>query len=281
MRRLIAAAVLLVIAALTSVCTKGSKSVLLRYKYTPGTTTKYESTYKGNTRILVDDSLVVDRVHEVTAYNSIFVQESVNDTTADILESRTLEYHFVNRLSSSVTDKTKREEPVIMRVTTRGHVIRAGPKDENVRRISETSDNDSYNQELPIFPLDLVSRGQKWTQETTVLEKDRALKATITYEAESFVRERGYDCITVSYHGTAILPPDAETFSSRQVTNKITVNGLMYFAYTDGFVVSQRERRIIEGTGYQTGSNNRRLPLQVEVEYDIELSLKQPPTLSQ
>ena len=276
MKRLTAAAVLIAIAILTTGCTEGNKTILLRYKFVPGTTTIYESSYKGITRIQIGDSVVVDRSHEVISRENIYVQQMVDDTTADLLETRSLRFHIVNKLDSSIVDSKRTEDPVVMRVTTRGRVLLAGPPDAMARQISNKS-SDSYTQELPVFPVDLVTRGQEWTQETTILDGGRTLKATTTYKVESFVREHGFDCVTVSYRGNAVLPPPKSESSYRNVTNRLSINGLMYFAYTEGFVVSQRERRIIEGKGYQTWGGKENLPVRVAVEYDIELSLVQSP----
>lgn len=275
-KRLTAAAVLFAIVILISGCTEGNKTILLRYKFVQGTTTIYETSYKGITRIQIGDSVVVDRSHEVISRDNVYVRKMVDDTTYDLLETRTLRFHIVNRLDSSIVDTTRVEDPVIMRVTTRGRVLLAGPPEELTRQISEKS-SDSYTQELPVFPVDLITRGQEWTQETTILDGDRTLKATTTYKVESFLRERGFDCVTVSYQGNAVLPPNKSEPGDRHVTNRLSVNGLMYFAYTEGFVVSQRERRIIEGTGYQNWKEKEKLPVRVAVEYDIELRLVQPP----
>lgn len=276
-KRLTAAAVLIAIATLISGCTEGNKTILLRYKFVQGTTTIYETSYKGITRVQIGDSVVVDRSNEVISRDNVYVRKMVDDTTYDLLETRTLRFHIVNRLDSSIVDTTRVEDPVIMRVTTRGRVLHAGPPEELTKQIFDKS-SDSYTQELPVFPVDLVTRGQEWTQETTILDGDRTLKATTTYKVESFLRERGFDCVTVSYKGNAILPPNQSEPGNRHVTNRLSVSGLMYFAYTEGFVVSQRERRIIEGTGNQTWEGKEKLPVRVAVEYDIELSLVQPPT---
>ena len=286
MIRLTAAAVLPITVALVLAigCTGGNKSVLLRYKYFPDKTTSYQSTFKGNTRIVIGDSLVVDRSNEIITNIVSRVEVMINDSTAEILESRSYRYHIVNHLDSTESDTAMKGDDILVRVTTRGKLLDLRLPNSDFHQISQISgqiDNE-YKQGLPVFPEYEITPGREWTQETTILDGSEVRVAATTYRIESFVRERGYDCVTISYKGRTVIPYQSEPSDSlyRSGESILTVSGLMYFAYSDGFVVSQRERRIIDGRGWQNkGSKPSDVgqDVTVSIEYDIELTLTGPP----
>jgi len=281
--RLAAATVLPIVVTLALVigCSGGNKSVLLRYKYHPGKSTSYQSTQKGNTKIIIGEKLVVDRSNEIITMITSRVESMINDSTAEMMENRSYKYHFFNRLDSSVTDTSRTDDETVVQVTTRGKLLNVSLLGSDLHQVTENIDNE-YKQGLPVFPEHEVTAGREWTQETTILDGGEVIIATTTYRIESFVRERGYDCVTISYEGRTVVPYESSPSDSlyRIGENRLTVSGLMYFAYTEGFVVSQRERRIIDGRGWQNkGSKAKNVgqDVTVSVEYDIELTLTSPP----
>jgi hypothetical protein len=104
-------------------------------------------------------------------------------------------------------------------------------------------------QSSPVFPSGEISLDYSWTQNTIVIVNDRPREASTTFRTESFARERGYDCVVISYEGSVILPFDSVPLESGMMegTDFLKIRGTLYFAYKEGLVILDRQRWTSEG----------------------------------
>ena len=114
-----------------------------------------------------------------------------------------------------------------------------------------------YDQMAPMYPEEPVSKGYTWNNSVKLmLGEGEITDASTTYKVRSFVRERGYDCAVVEYHGNTIVPFRSEVNGSRIIRlDRRSAKGVFYLAYREGFIVKLEEifDYAGEGTRYQDG----------------------------
>jgi hypothetical protein len=113
-------------------------------------------------------------------------------------------------------------------------------------------------QSMPVFPDTLITEGFSWKQTINLLIADSGkTTAETVYRVHSLVRENGRDCAVIEYSGNLIIPfrkIDSDS-SLTIVLEHIKSNGVLYFDYRDGLIVSQRETMEFnsEGTKIKNG----------------------------
>ena len=255
-------------------CEQGGKQVKLQFRYLPGMKLEYKQVTRGNVLVTTGDSTIRDQARETSVEIEHFVRRIVNDSTAEIVENKTIYYHTLNRLDSSVVDTVETGRELVLYVAPSGKItdleITGNSDDAHTEYL-----RNFYEQGMPVFPANEISQGYKWTQTYKVILEGEEMEASTTYEAKSFVRERGYDCLVLEYDGNLILPiatKEMGEYTERGV-NRISATGLMYFAYKEGIVILQRERWVMDGDRTRTYSNKEK-SYKVAVEYDVVFELK-------
>jgi hypothetical protein len=116
-----------------------------------------------------------------------------------------------------------------------------------------------YKQYAPVFPAVDVSPGYTWTQTYKVMLEEEPVEASTTYEIKSFVREKGYDCAVIAFDGNIIIPvmvEDKDGIKSKRGVDRINVDGVMYFGYKYGILVSSRDNFTIDRQRTVTSKDN-------------------------
>jgi hypothetical protein len=273
LKRITAVLILALIGLCIVSCEQGGKQVKLQFRYSPGMKLEYEQVTRGNVLVTSGDSTIRDQARETTVDIEHFVRRTVNDSTAEIVENKKIYYHTLNRLDSSVVDTVEEGREIVFYVAPNGKIMDLEVSGESDEAYTEYLRN-FYEQGMPVFPDNEISQGYKWTQTYKVILEGEEMEASTTYEAKSFVRERGYDCLVLEYDGNLILPiaeKETDEYSERGV-NRINATGLMYFAYKEGIVILQRERWVMDGDRSRTYID-RKKEFKVAVEYDVVFEL--------
>jgi len=290
-------AVCLTFAAILSValvfgsCDQAGKKVTIRYKFQPNMKMSYQQITRGLVKVrdINQDKLTHDESAETTMDIEYFVRRLLEDSTAEVIDSKTYTSSWTDRLDSTATDsihsKTKESPQVVKYMQPNGRLV-------DMKFASDTARGnldylkEYYKQGFPVFPDGPVGQGHSWTQTTTVVLPDGQMEASTTYTIKSFARERGYDCVVIEYDGVSIIPLpeyDAERHTLISGVDNIQSKGHMYFAYKEGVMVLAKERWLMDSDrtkvlkeadtvmGYQPGDTVR---LNIAIEYDVDYYLQ-------
>jgi len=102
-----------------------------------------------------------------------------------------------------------------------------------------------FEQASPMYPDEPVKEGFVWSHTVRVVTDDGLTDATTTYKIKSFVRSGEHDCAVIEYRGNMLIPlekscPD-EITAIQSGMDKIEVEGVAYFAYTEGIILREEE----------------------------------------
>lgn len=134
-----------------------------------------------------------------------------------------------------------------------GKIIEFFP-DSNISEESFEYYRRLFEQTSPVFPSELVPEGYSWSNNYKVLLDEGMTDATTDYKIRAFVREAGYDCAVIEYNGNMLIPLGTDPIGDGSVTvsgvDRIEVEGVTYFSYTEGILIRQEETAhlIREGT---------------------------------
>ena len=276
--------------ALTS-CDQTGKKVTIRYKFQPDMTMHYRQITRGLIRVrdIGRDKLTHDESAENTMDIEYFVRRILEDSTAEVIDTKTYTSQWKNQLdttgSDSTMSKTKKSPQLVKYIQPNGRLV-------DMEYVSDTAkgsldySKEYYKQGFPVFPDGPVGQGHSWTQSTTVVLPDGPMEASTTYTIRSFARERGYDCVVIEYDGVSIIPLpeyDKEDYLLISGVDNIRSKGHMYFAYKEGVMVLAKERWIMDSDrtevlkkadtvqGYQAGDT---VHVNVAIEYDVDYYLQ-------
>jgi hypothetical protein len=284
------ATILTVVLALGS-CDQGGKRVTIRYKFQPDMKMLYKQITRGMIMIrdVDQDKLTHSESAETTMNIEYFVRRLLDDSTAEIIDSKTTTSRWTNRLDSTGTDsvetKTKTSPQVVKYIKPNGRLVDMEYASDTAHGSLDYS-KEYYKQGFPVFPDGPVGQGHSWTQSTTVVLPDGPMEAQTTYIIKSFARERGYDCVIIEYDGVSIIPlPEYEKEDYLLIAgvDNIRSKGHMYFAYKEGIVVMLKERWLMDSDrtklikqadtvmGYQPGDT---VQLNIAIEYDVDYYLQ-------
>jgi hypothetical protein len=218
----------------------------------------------------------------VTTYSSAYViqevQEVLPDSSAKIVETTTWLSTPWNSNDTASASPIKETRQVVLHVTQTGQIIDIAydtafgeidvPEQHHIRTY--------YEQGIPIFPDHQLAPGNSWSQTTKVVLADHIVRANMSYRVTALVREGGYDCAVIEFTGNMTLPVESDTLSADRRTgvDRIESVGRLFFAYSEGLVVSQHERWIIdrERTGQIDG---RQQHFREAIELDIDFVLQE------
>jgi hypothetical protein len=286
---LMACAVLLIALALAS-CDQGTKMVHIRYKYIPGAVTTHQQITRGIVRAEDVDTkrLLQHEYMETTMDLTNEVRRVLEDSTAEIMQRIKHQWRSRNLLDKTDTDTVlspwSEGSPLIEYMKPNGRLV-------DMEFASDTTKGnldylkEYYRQGYPVFPEGEVGQGYSWTQSTTVVLPEGPVEASTTYTVKSFARERGYDCAVIEYDGTSIIQLPAKAAKQYELVSgvdKITSKGHLYFAYTEGLLVSVKERYVLSSDrvlkesmtdpepGFKAGQT---VNVKVGIEYDVDYHL--------
>lgn len=255
-------------------CTQGDKTIQLKYKFTDGQRLVYSQKNHRKVKVVEGDSTIYEQTSTFDAAIDQSVTEVINDSTATILEVMAWSWESERKENDSVyTDTLSRERRLILTMFANGKVsdLRYANGEEHG---SLAYIKNYYEQGMPVFPASDISPGQSWSQSTKVILPNETMEASTTYKVRALARESGYDCAVIEYDGNLIIPvePKAEDSTSRGGIDRIKSTGVIYFAYTEGFVVMQRERWVIDGVRRKV-ENGIESQYRMAVELDAEFVL--------
>ncbi|MFZ5979619.1 MAG: DUF6263 family protein [Candidatus Zixiibacteriota bacterium] len=238
----------LLLAVLLFSCEQGTKKVSLKFKHQPGLALKYKLSQKHHMQVLEGDSVTKENSSETEIIIEHNVKRIVDDTTAEIYEILRLVKEVVTTKDTTITWDEQKEWGRILYTAPNGKII-------DIEFSDETSDyskeyiKDLYEQGMPVFPSGEFATGDTWTQTTKVHLENDQYDASMKYTVKSFAREKGYDCVLIDYDGNLIIPimPYEMDGAVREGVNRVKMNGVMYFAYKEGVIVSIREHWDMEG----------------------------------
>jgi len=238
---------------------------------------------RGSVRVIRNDSLISnEHVESETTIEQLVLSVDPADSVARV--AVTLSSPMVQRpaADSTAVDSTapppKRVVQYIEFLRPNGQLVDIDFESE--RKTSQPAYiKQYYEQAFPVFPSQSVTVGHTWTQTTRVTLPEGPVDASTKYTVKSLVRERGYNCAVVEYAGLCVIPlepskPDT-TMCSHLVSgvDRINTDGVMYFAYEDGFVVHERERWRLTGDRVEVTQAGDTLRTKVEVDHDVDISL--------
>lgn len=271
-------------------CDQAPKKVELKFKFQPGLKLTYQQVTRGLIRIRdrSNDELWHDKSTEATMDIEYFVRRILEDSTAEVVESKS--YHVltkdkvVSAGADSTEEKSKKSPDLIKFMAPNGRLIGIEYATDTSR--AKLDYIKEYNQQgLPVFPAGPVGQGYSWSQTTTVVLPDGPIEASTTYTIKSFGRERGYDCVVIEYDGNSIIPlPPWESEDEALISgvDNIMSKGHLYFAYKEGVIVLARERWVLDSDrtivkivadtvhDYQAGDT---VLINMGIEYDVDYYL--------
>jgi len=251
-------------------CDQGEKRVSLQFKFTPDTRLFYKEISKGTAKVTENDSVTSDRYAELEWTLEWYVRRLLEDTTAEIVETRTYRYVAQER-DSTKSDTSAHTDRMTMYMKPNGKVVDLEPA--KTRRGSLSYMKNYLEQGQPVFPQGELAQGYSWTQSTKVILPDGPIEASTTYEIKSFARERGYDCVVIAYDGNMAIPLEPMEEKGYQLISgidRITSSGHLYFAYKEGMIVVQMERWLLDGERYGISKDQDTIHTQIQVEYDVD-----------
>jgi len=135
-----------------------------------------------------------------------------------------------------------------------------------------------FEQASSMYPEQSVPVGYSWTHSVKVISDTGATDASTTYKVKALVREAGYDCAVIEYKGNMIIPiAEKQAAGSSGVTSgtdRIEVNGVVYFAYTQGIIIKQDESSRLMRTGTMS-ENGKSVEFKIDERRSYTSSLKQ------
>ena len=261
-------------------CAGRDRTVRLQFRFQPDTRAVYRTIVKGNVQVYENERLVTDRREQVGVSTVRIVRRLRTDSLADVEEIQTYRCRLFDRLDSSVVDTFVQGERLRLVIAPSGRVMEYEILGEPAVGTAEELQA-FYEQAAVEFPAGDLRVGESWTQRVRLEVDGRTVNAATTFTVLSFTRERGRDCVTISYTGDVALPLRSmpEDSVQRQGRQRLTVRGVLYFAYRDGLLLSQREHRTITGEGrrWLRGRLDEVVPFRFTAEYDITVNLKTPP----
>jgi len=262
------------VAGLTISCSSTAPTYLLKFKYIAGSVLSYDQTVKGTVTAKEKDSVTTDRVNTVTTRMEYTIRRIVDDTTFEVVQTATSQSHSVSKIDSVVVDTTENSPEITMYIAPSGRIqdmVMGGGKDGEHGAYWK----EYFRQGTPVFPAQPVSVGHVWTQTFSVTVDGKPVSVSTTYTVSGIEKKQGYDCIAIGYVGKMVIPFDAapSDSSKRRGVDRISMNGVMYFAPKEGITVSQIEKWVLDGDRVKLVKGTE-VAYTVAATYDVDMNLK-------
>lgn len=227
-------------------CGTEKKEVLLKLKFNENQSIRYSGLSKSHNEYFENDSLISVENHELK-------HESV-ETVLKVIDEKSARLKLTTYHEKKIPDKNDTTEVVVVNDSSMIEYI----QDINAVNIDiipyDTNSIESieyykklYDQLAPRYPDEPVSVGYKWSNNIKVmLQNDETQDAVTTFTVKGIVREAGYDCVIIESKGNTIVPFQSE-YDCKEGNGKIletrvdkrASQGIVYFAYKEGFIVSE------------------------------------------
>jgi hypothetical protein len=232
--------------ALMGSCSQQQKTVLLRFKHEPGLSESFEWSAKRHWKKMQGDSLINEGTYVVEATIDREVRRVLPDSTGEIVQNSTWIILRPSEDDSLVTDTVTGDRTLTFYTKPDGRLVDIEFPEDFGKEIDTSYYRTFYEQAATVFPNRPVKQGETWTHRSMVLLKDEQVEAFTDYTLRSFAREKGFDCAVIDFEGEMVVPinqsPDDTT--KRHGVDRTKITGMMYFAYTEGTIISSRERLI-------------------------------------
>jgi hypothetical protein len=239
----------------------------------------YKQVTKSASRTTMEDSTVNRSSHTYHIDIVTNVLDKDEDGVAQLLDSSKWWWTAPAKSGSQQLDTLRKIRETEVWVEPNGRHVDISIPD--VDQSTATWIKNYYEQGMPIFPSGELPVGYSWSQGTKVLLPDENMDATTTYRIKSLAREHGYDCAVIEYDGNLVIPvqPRKKDTCTYSGWDKIDIEGVTYFAYREGVIVSERQNWTLEGhrTGFCDGGGRKRYMVRTEsnVDYDL-VDLQRP-----
>jgi len=261
-------------ALLLAACSVGDKTIMLRFKYEPGTRLVYDQVSKRKVVLKEADSTIQDYSYTFNMIIEHEVRDIIQDSIAAVWEKDTWQYERPTEKDSTVIDTIVSERELLMDIYPNGRITNLrSATDESVEHLSYIKN--FYEQGVPVFPSGELSPGFSWTQTTKVILPEETMEASTTFKIKSLAREGGYDCAIIESDGNLVIPVEPGSMDTLMISglDRIHTTGLIYFAYREGMVVLQRERWVVDGTREEMKDGKKRT-ISVGSTTDVDFSLR-------
>ncbi|HWR83610.1 MAG TPA: hypothetical protein VN285_09925 [Candidatus Deferrimicrobium sp.] len=275
MHKLTATGAAFACAILLSACDQAEKTVVLRYKFEKGVRLAYEQTSRRTSRLTQTDASAKETSATFAADVEHVVLRVLPDSSAEIQEvSSWTEQRELTEDSTGRAPLEKRRTLVLL--------VQPDGKVRDVQSLGEPEGaglryiKNYYEQGIPVFPARSLAAGDSWTQTTKVVLPEEEMEASMTYRLRGLAREAGYDCAVIECDGEMIIPlePDTKDSVERSGLDRIRSKGTLHFAYTEGIVVMQTDKWIIDRERRKTYAGKTE-QYHETVELDIDFMLKE------
>lgn len=245
-------------------CKDGEKQILLSYKYQLNDIIEYRQITRETSRKTVGQTISDQQHYLYKGTLSQNVIETLPDNKVKIFEKTW------QKLDGQTQSRTEIK-----------YILSSSGKIENIYIVdgskakNEIYIKNHYQSGTPLFPKIDVFPGYLWTQTNSVTVPGHKLKASTTYELIAFVREAGYDCALIKYDGEMSVPVNIKENDSTLITgeNRIISNGIIYFAYKEGIIISQKDEWKISGQRTKTIKNkSQNYTVEIDINSDFLLT---------
>lgn len=235
-------------------CGVEKKEIRLAFKFQTGQKQLYASAVKTSSQIYESGALIKSSDISFKSDVSEEVLSVDKNNEARIRLTDISKKVSINREDSTKLDTIAQSWSIEYLMTPNGKI--ADIFSQNLSNINITNFyKNYYEQALPVFPEIPVAEGYSWSQTIKlIIKNEKPTKAETFYKIRAFVREAGYDCAIIEYKGNMILPFTGTDKDGNLVVKleKINSEGVIYFGYSAGVIVSQEENYSVQTEGTKT-----------------------------
>jgi hypothetical protein len=230
-------------------CGDGQKEIRLTFHYKTGAVYDYEKTVKDSFKYYENGKLIQDNDKTRESRIKEEILGLVGDTDARIRLTETM--------TADINDSNDSQGILEYISDANGRIKEILKTDSLNPEVLEFFKN-YCEQSMPVFPDTIITEGYSWKQSVNLMIADSGnTTAETIYKVRSFVRENGYDCAVIEYNGRLIIPfrKIGSDSSLTIILEHIKSDGVLYFAYRDGIIISQKEMLEFnsEGTKIKNG----------------------------
>lgn len=229
-------------------CGSTEKSVVLRFKYLPGTSYEYDQNAVRRWKVTEGDSTLQEITSNVSVKVLQLVRRTLEDSTAEVIESSTWDVIAPSKEDKSKIDTLHDRREMIIYMSNRGKAVDlefVTPLDSAEKQYLR----EYYEQGFMVFPVEAIHKGSSWTQTAEVVLPETTATAATTFTILDFGVEQGYEVTRIGYDGNLLIPvhENPEDSLKRSGIDRIKITGTLNFAHNEGMVINMNERWQVDG----------------------------------
>lgn len=229
-------------------CDSGEQSIRLRFRYEPGMFLQSTQSFTRSTLMTHGDSIVYQDSSDVVAGIEQTCRRILPDSSAEILEVSRWTAVMNDTLNPQKRDTMEHTRELTMFVMPNGKITRIdyGPDMDSV---SIAWMNAYYEQGSPVFPERSLRSGDSWTQFSRVVVGSDTMPSSTVFTVSAIQPCENERCAIINYAGNLVLPvgPSKTDSSKRGGVDRITMDGSMHMALSDGMILFQSEHWTVDG----------------------------------